>query len=122
MLRPVDGVLGVSDGVLRWLYKIDAGFNIFPSLHVANVAYVACLIGRLRGRMAVPVWILWLLVAGSTLLIKQHFLVDVVAGTLLGMGSCSLAFHPDFFRVAASFLSAIRSRGMCSLRQRKESK
>jgi membrane-associated phospholipid phosphatase len=99
ILRPETGAGGASNGALRWLYALDPGFNVFPSLHVANVAYVACLIGRLRGAAtAAPVWFLWVLIAGSTLLIKQHFLVDVAAGTFLGIFSCSLAFHADLFR------------------------
>ena len=35
-----------SERAVRGLYAVDPGYNIFPSLHVANVFFVACLAAR----------------------------------------------------------------------------
>ena len=79
---------GVDGKILGSLYAFDLGFNSFPSLHVANIVFVSLLIFRLKGR-----W--WgtlafagaALIASSTVLVKQHFLSDVLAGALLGWAS-----------------------------------
>lgn len=70
---------------LRGLYLTDPGYNDFPCLHVANSLYVAFL----STSYCAP-WVSGLLfltalfIAASTLLIKQHFFLDVLSGSLLG--------------------------------------
>lgn len=65
---------------------VSKPFNNFPSMHVSYCLYSALVVIGFTG-MA---WWSWLLlawagvVALSTLLIKQHHLLDVGAGTLLG--------------------------------------
>lgn len=84
---------GISGLALSWFYKIDLGFNVFPSLHVANVAYIALLSGRLiNKRFSAALWSLCLLIALSTLFIKQHYLADILGGLLVGIGSYYLSF------------------------------
>lgn len=83
----------LSEWALFAFYQVDQGFNIFPSLHVANVAFIACLTWRLRGRAAGAIlWLLCLLIAVSTLFVKQHYLADLPAGVLLGAMCYGLAF------------------------------
>jgi hypothetical protein len=68
---------------LRLLYAADPPYNCFPSLHVAHsfVSALACYrVHRALGRGAV---VGASLVAASTLFSKQHYVLDVVAGTLL---------------------------------------
>ena len=71
------------------LQGIDAAGNAFPSLHVATAAFSAIWIDRLLRLLGAP-WLpralnlLWLLlIVWSTLAIRQHVLLDVVAGVLL---------------------------------------
>lgn len=93
MEQPALETEGLSAEAARWFYGIDPGFNVFPSLHVANITYVACLVGRLGNRaVGAAVWVLALLIAASTLFVKQHYLADLPAGALLGAASCLLAF------------------------------
>jgi membrane-associated phospholipid phosphatase len=93
MHRPLFEVEGLHRQVLSWFYGVDPGFNIFPSLHVANVAYIACLAwGLNRAILSVGVWVLCLLIAASTLLIKQHCLVDLPLGLALGVAGYFAAF------------------------------
>ncbi len=81
--RPPGTALAFLDGV-------DTAGNAFPSLHVAIAVYSALwLQAQLRGVGAGPGWhgVNWgwcLLIVYSTLATKQHVLLDVLGGTLLG--------------------------------------
>lgn len=87
---PIEGD-SPSARAVRGLYAVDSGCNIFPSLHVANTVYVACLASRLLPET----WSLLFfaaaaLVSASTVLIKQHYVADIPAGALLGWGAHAL--------------------------------
>lgn len=93
MVRPEFSPATVSESALYWFYGIDPGFNILPSLHVANTAFLACLTGRLRGIFpGLALWTFCLLTALSALFVKQHYLVDLPAGLFLGIFCYRLAF------------------------------
>lgn len=82
------GIVGdsLSATALRWVYSIDHGYNIFPSLHVANACMVALAFHRFRrGPWVLPIAVWAGLVSLSTVVVKQHYAVDVVAGVLLGV-------------------------------------
>ena len=72
------------------LQGVDAAGNACPSLHVATALFTALWVQRLFAALAVPRWLrlgngLWvLLIVYSTLAIKQHVVLDVLAGALLG--------------------------------------
>ena len=79
---------------LRLIYRLDAPTNLFPSLHVL-ITYFCW-----RGTMycgGIPRWyrvfsfVFFLLVSCSVLLVKQHALIDVPAGILIGELSLQLA-------------------------------
>lgn len=83
--------------IIADLYRFDGGFNAFPSLHVANTVFVALLFLKFHKR-----WTGWLLlgcsglIALSALLVKQHYLHDVLSGALLGWAACRIAFPKSF--------------------------
>jgi len=84
---------GASGEILNRLYGFDRGFNSFPSLHVANMTFVALLFRHLRRKQWVwGVVFTALLISLSTLLVKQHYVSDVVAGGLLGGFAYMAAF------------------------------
>jgi hypothetical protein len=72
------------------LQGVDAAGNACPSLHVATALFNAIWVWRLLGRVGAPrgmhvfntVWLL--LIVYSTLAIKQHVLLDALAGAALG--------------------------------------
>lgn len=71
------------------LLNIDFPNNCFPSLHVAFALILASVYMRpLRGwrRWAVGGW--FALIALSTVLARQHFVLDATAGLLLGWVAC----------------------------------
>lgn len=76
-----------GDGFTAWgmnlCYYLDLPVNCFPSLHVANAVLgaFACLkVDRLVGGLSFAVG---LLIIASTMLVKQHYVADVVAGFAL---------------------------------------
>lgn len=71
--------------ILAFMFQLDARWNAFPSLHVANPTLVALLALRERGADALSIALLLvaLAIAVSTLLVRQHYLLDVVGGMLL---------------------------------------
>jgi len=82
-----------NGAILHQLYAVDRGFSSFPSLHVANIMFVSLLFLRFqRARPAVVVCGIALLIAASTLLVKQHFLSDVLVGAFLGWASFAITF------------------------------
>ena len=87
----------VFSKAVRFLYKIDEPYNLFPSLHCFFnwIIYV-----QIRGKREYPLslrlfaCIFSLAVFASTLFTRQHFLLDVVAGFLLAELSALLLKTP----------------------------
>lgn len=79
---------------LKLNYTLDPPYNCFPSLHM-SIATVAALSAakarRLWGLLAVPPA---LGIALAIALVKQHWVLDGVAGALLGAGAYALAVRP----------------------------
>jgi membrane-associated phospholipid phosphatase len=85
----------------RWMWSHDPAGNTFPSLHVAITVLGTRLLWR---RMPSGLLIPWAtIICLSTLTVKQHFVVDVIGGALVG-----LAVHAWVFQAAegASTLGA----------------
>jgi membrane-associated phospholipid phosphatase len=85
-------------GMYGLLTRIDLPLNSFPSMHVAIATYSACFAihltqGRLKRilMVALPIWVL--LIAYSALATKQHYLVDLPPGALLGWAAHRLAWQ-----------------------------
>lgn len=68
---------------LRFLYEADPPYNCFPSLHVAHSFVSALTCYPVHRRVGVLATICASLVALSTLLTRQHYVLDVVAGAFL---------------------------------------
>jgi membrane-associated phospholipid phosphatase len=65
---------------LRFLYSADPVYNCFPSLHVAHSFVSALTCYRTHRKLGVVGAVCASLVAVSTLLAKQHYVLDVLAG------------------------------------------
>jgi membrane-associated phospholipid phosphatase len=74
-----------------YLKNMDAAGNACPSLHVATATFSAIWLSFIMRRAGSPHWLLtlnWVWAAGilySTLATRQHVVVDVLAGLMLGM-------------------------------------
>ena len=85
------------------LRGVDAAGNACPSLHVATAMFTACWLYRLLARAHSPGWvqavnIVWFAaIAWSTVAVRQHVVLDVVAGAALGavFAALSLRLGPN---------------------------
>jgi membrane-associated phospholipid phosphatase len=79
---------------LNFCYALDPPSNCFPSLHVAT-SFVGALVVNKIAPKAGPWLILTAgLIAVSTMFVKQHYLVDVIAGLALGLGVYAWVIRP----------------------------
>ncbi len=87
MVRPEIAGGGFFDKWMRFLYRVDAPTNLCPSLHVLITWF--CWRGTL-GCRGIPRWyklvsfVFFLAVCCAVLLVKQHALIDVPCGLLVG--------------------------------------
>jgi membrane-associated phospholipid phosphatase len=94
--RPLEGA---DSALFRLLQGVDAAGNACPSLHVATAAFAACWIDRLLREVGAPrtlrvINVVWFLaIAWSTMAIRQHVWLDVVAGFALGALFALPSFH-----------------------------
>ena len=84
---------------LEFLKNLDAAGNACPSLHVATVVFSGMWLHRLLRRFGAPWWVLvvnggWCAgIVYSTLAIRQHVAVDVLAGLALGVLAAGLSLR-----------------------------
>lgn len=76
---------GFATWSLQFLYDLDQPYGCFPSLHVAYsfVGALACYRMHRGAGGAAAAWAA--LIALSTVYTKQHFVVDAIAGALIGL-------------------------------------
>ncbi len=85
LMRPEITGNGLFDQLTKFIYRMDAADNLFPSIHCLEswMCYRGC-----RKLAFLPKWfntlnlVFTLLVFASTVLLKQHVLVDIPAGVL----------------------------------------
>ncbi len=75
---------------LRFLYDADPPYNCFPSIHVAHSCVSALAVARVHRGLGIVAVSSAVLVAVATLLTKQHYIVDVIAGAALATASVAL--------------------------------
>jgi membrane-associated phospholipid phosphatase len=90
MERAVVAGEGPSEKMLGLVYAVDPPRNLFPSFHAAIAAIVA-LVGAPSPtvRLGLGTWALAICIACVST--KQHFVLDVVAGVLVGVLTVRLA-------------------------------
>lgn len=74
---------GFFEWTLRLVYASDHRYNCFPSLHVAQCFLAAFACHRVHRGVGAVAGIWAMLVALSTLFIKQHYVLDAISGALL---------------------------------------
>lgn len=81
-------------GLVHLVWGNDQPFNGFPSAHCAWTTIGILALFRLRKRFPKTSWILmaWLLlIYPATVMLQQHYLIDVYAGIAIGIAAYSLA-------------------------------
>ena len=70
-------------GLVGAMYLLDPGYGVFPSLHVAASVFLAMFAFRVQSPLAWPVLLFAVAVIISTLLVRQHYIIDLPAGIFL---------------------------------------
>ncbi|NQX67207.1 phosphatase PAP2 family protein [Paenibacillus alba] len=76
---------GLFNGLVNIVYRTDAPFNCFPSIHVLTsyvVLKASYLCGIKRSTLSVVFITVWSIIV-STLFVKQHALLDIAGAVLL---------------------------------------
>lgn len=83
-------VSGFAEWSLQLFYDIDQPYGCFPSLHVAYAFVGALACYRMHRGVGVAASLWSVLIGLSTVYTKQHFVVDAIAGGILGLAAYSL--------------------------------
>jgi membrane-associated phospholipid phosphatase len=86
VIRPVLTGTDLFTRMIQNVYAGDNPFNDFPSLHTSVSTLLAIHWFRLDRRAGIVASIWAALVVASTVLIKQHYIADVIGGLLLAWG------------------------------------
>ncbi|MDR3239631.1 MAG: phosphatase PAP2 family protein [Clostridiales bacterium] len=98
-LRPHITENGLLSAWVKWVYTVDTPTNVCPSVHVLNAFAVSAALlhtkefARSKAR-TLFVAVYFVLVCLSTIFIKQHSVVDVICGLLIG-----LLFYIPLYRI-----------------------
>ncbi len=86
VIRPALTGSDLFTRMIRDVYAGDNPFNDFPSLHTSVSTILAIHWLRLDRRAGIVACIWAALIVASTVLVKQHYVADVVGGLLLAFG------------------------------------
>lgn len=84
---------GGLNSLVQFIYANDGPYNLFPSLHVAGATTYAIAHWRARTPLRELIALFAAIVAASTVLVKQHHVVDIPAGVALAAVSYLLAIR-----------------------------
>jgi membrane-associated phospholipid phosphatase len=85
--RPVLHSDDVLTRMIRDVYAGDNPYNDFPSLHVSLSAIIAIHWWRFSRRFSWPLVLWGGLIAISTVMVKQHYVVDIPGGLIIAFGT-----------------------------------
>lgn len=88
--------------LVRFLYSTDTSTNVCPSLHVYNTIVVVVAVFnshtfKHHNAMKITVSVIGLLICASTMFLKQHSVIDVIAAT--GLSVCILTPIYNYQRI-----------------------
>ncbi|MBT2210459.1 MULTISPECIES: phosphatase PAP2 family protein [Actinomadura] len=93
MTRPEVTGDDVFAGLLRAVYGGDDAYNCFPSLHTGFSVIIAVHWLRYDRRAGGPVALWCALIIASTLLVRQHYIADMLAGLAVAALACWTALR-----------------------------
>lgn len=100
-LRPdLDGSRNIFAWMTSLIYQADTCTNVFPSLHVYTSAVIAIFFSKSRLAKEKPAarpaaFIVSGLIILSTVFLKQHSVLDMVAGSVMAWALCKMAFAEE---------------------------
>ncbi len=99
-LRPDPDRTNIFLWAVRWLWSTDPPYNVLPSIHVYNSIGTTIAFWRFKPLKKYPILyygspILTVLIAMSTVFLKQHSILDVFAAMALAVPFYFLVFRRD---------------------------
>ncbi len=85
MVRPAISGDSWAEVIVRYIYEHDRTYNAFPSMHLWVTVTIALYWSYWKPKWRAWIWIATIIVASSTVLSGQHWIMDVVGGTLLAV-------------------------------------
>ena len=89
MVRPSLTGSGWAEAVVAYVYANDKTYNAFPSMHLWTTVTITLYWNRWKPKWRIWMWAATIVVALSTVFSGQHWILDVVGGTLLAF----LCYH-----------------------------
>lgn len=107
-LRPDAYNSNFAAQIMKWTHGFDTNTNVFPSMHVVGAVGAAFAIAKskkLKGKTAIQVfnWVLCIAIILATVFLKQHSVLDVVAGIVV----CIIVFFIVYRGYAGKLLTKI---------------
>ena len=90
VIRPVLTGTDIFSKMVMKVYAVDNPFNDFPSLHTSLSSLMAIHWIKVSKPVGIVLSIWTMLIVASTLLIKQHYIADLVFGLALAFGTAWL--------------------------------
>ena len=89
------------DRLLAQLYAADQPTNLFPSMHCmfAYMVFRGFMIAKLDKPVIIGSGLFAALVCASTVFVKQHFLLDTLAGIILGEVAVTLSLKTNAWKL-----------------------
>ena len=91
IIRPDLNDNNFFDKILGYIYSVDKPYNLFPSLHASLLALAFVFIFKQNKKLSYKLLPLFILSFVSTLFIKQHYILDLVAGLLFAFITIKVA-------------------------------
>lgn len=71
--------------IVNFIRKVDNPENVFPSNHVAYSIVASIYLTTIFPQFWLLVWLVFALISISTIFIKQHYIIDIPAGLVVGV-------------------------------------
>jgi len=91
IIRPAFRATGKLLRTIKFIQKIDNPNNVFPSNHVAYSLVTTIYLAGALPQFAPLFWFCFMIIGASTVLIKQHYIIDVPAGVIVALLSWFVA-------------------------------
>lgn len=92
--RPEPDAAALGFALMRFTRWVDQPFNCFPSLHVSLDFLAAFFTATERPRAGRALLVAATIISFSTMVVKQHYFLDIVAGVLLAALAFRIAMKP----------------------------
>jgi membrane-associated phospholipid phosphatase len=94
IIRPTVNGTGFFAESLRFLHAVDGSVALLPSGHVTYSLVAALTTMHMDRKLGIIIWLVAFLVMPATVLIKQHYILDVLGGILVALFSYYIVFRP----------------------------